>query len=238
MLSSRKRDFLVLLSAPVGFGAMLIVAAVLHNRQLGKDLYAENGPIELPTFLFLVGACVLAMVAAWRLWRQDRDILKTGALVGFALGCFFVGGEEVAWGQWFVPYQTPEGWAEMNAQGEMTLHNLDGLQGKSEVLRVVFGLGGLAGLLLLFWKRLRVVAPPVALAPWFLLIALFGAGELVTDWVTLPIEVVHDGLRGKLFSELQELAIAGVALAYGISVFHRALPSLASGQARLKSQST
>ena len=45
---------------------------------------------------------------------------------------FFVGlGEEISWGQRILNIETPEAIKEINAQGELTIHNLEWFGGES-----------------------------------------------------------------------------------------------------------
>jgi len=55
----------------------------------------------------------------------------------FALLCFVVAMEEIAWGQQFIGYETPDFIKPINVQGEVTLHNYRGHNSALEL--VVFG---------------------------------------------------------------------------------------------------
>lgn len=87
----------------------------------------EDGPFEYATALIYGACCLLfALMARWGNFpvnsarRLGRAILVIGAI-----GCFFIMGEEVSWGQRIIGFATPESWAEKNYQQETTLHNLD-----------------------------------------------------------------------------------------------------------------
>lgn len=204
---------IALLPFPV-FGLAIVVMAVPEWQAFRESIHRENGPIELPTFAaFLVSAAWGALIG-YRFWKHLRDGVAAGVCFAFAFGCFFVAGEEIAWGQWFFGFETPEAWASINLQQETTLHNLPGLQGKSEALRLVFGVGGMIGVALSCVPRFAAVAAPPMLLTWFALIAAFAGGELLTDYVVLPVELVHKGLQAKFFSEYQELVISVTALIY------------------------
>ena len=172
----------------------------------------ELHPIELATFgLFMLGAALGVMLAG-RAHRLLRDGLVTGFFALFAAGLFFIGMEEVAWGQWLLGFGTPEPLREVNAQGETTVHNIVGLQGRSELLRMAYGAGGAFGVLLGRWARLRAVTPPVALLPWFLVILVFAAGDLAVDYTPFHGGVVDDWLDN--LTEVVELLVAGSALLF------------------------
>jgi len=209
---------LIAMLALAPLGAALIL---LHGDPTLRAAVAENGPVELLTFVAFVVAAAWGAAVVRRLLAAPRRRVAAAAMALFAIGCVLVAGEEVAWGQWFLGFETPEGLRELNSQGETTLHNIEGLQGRSEGFRLLFGLGGLAGVLL---GRLRPLAPvrtPLVLLPAFLAVAVLAAGELATDMVTLPVEALHDGLRAKVSSEWQELAIGGLAVAYVAAVARR-----------------
>ncbi len=90
--------------------------------------------------------------------------------------------EEISWGQWLFFFKTPGSWKAINRQGETNLHNLDGLWGRSEWLRLVFALGGLFGVLANRWRTLRPIAVPPAMLGWFVFITLYVAVDAINDF--------------------------------------------------------
>ncbi len=103
-----------------------------------------------------------------------------------ATSCFYVAMEEISWGQRLFNIETPEFFKEHNQQREMNLHNLltgpnkTGLKTFLEYsLSTAFLIYGLIYPLLLNYRfkcalwldRLKIPAPPVFLAPYFLLAA-------------------------------------------------------------------
>jgi hypothetical protein len=109
----------------------------------------------------------------------------------------------------------------MNAQGETTIHNLSAIQGKTELIRLIFGLGGLAGLALGAFPRWRAVATPAALAGIFALITAHSLVDSVND--AYPVSVRVDFYINK-FSEMVEMFIGFAGLAYAWlngRMFHR-----------------
>jgi hypothetical protein len=129
----------------------------------------------------------------------------------FAIGLIFIAGEETSWGQDFFHFHTPGFFERHNEQDDLTLHNLDGMNGRNHYLRLAFGVGGLFGLLA--WKsaRFRDVAPPRALQVWFWLIALkslldihfiASAGETTPSYIIMEL------------SEVIEMLIAMAGLLY------------------------
>lgn len=122
-------------------------------------------------------------------------------------------GEEASWGQWFLGYDPPAGIARLSHQGEMNLHNIV-LQGKSEILRAMFGLLGLCAVYLA--PRITALASlraPAILVPWLVVMSVLPLLELAADYFVL-FEPIDGFMSSKLFSEFQELLIGGAALVY------------------------
>ena len=82
-------------SAGLAILLLLDVLLLYADRPLHQALFeGELGIVELPTFLMLIAAAIVAGFAA----RRERG----GARIVFtllALGCLYWGGEEVSWGQ-------------------------------------------------------------------------------------------------------------------------------------------
>lgn len=96
----------------------------------GGALYArlvagEFGIVEVLTAGMLLPATYFAFRASGALVKAS-DALPGVLLILFALGCLFLYGEEVSYGQHLFGWGTPEGFAEANTQGETNLHNLEG----------------------------------------------------------------------------------------------------------------
>lgn len=97
-----------------------LLIEVFANKQLKKALLDEGGIHEgLQSLVMLIGAVLAArlFILAKGLW------LKVWFGIAF-LGCFYVTGEEVSWGQWIFNWGTPEEWGTINDQNETNLHNI------------------------------------------------------------------------------------------------------------------
>ncbi len=116
---------------PAAFGglatcAALATLAAIYVPPLFADpqpldlLFAEDMAFEmLQAQLFVFSGLLLLRT------RRTAEGWKRRMLLLGALAFFFVGGEEVSWGQRFVGWGTPEFWA--NNQGETNVHNVPGL---------------------------------------------------------------------------------------------------------------
>ena len=122
----------------------------------------------------------------------------------FAMAVIVVAMEEVAWGQWFFHFETPEALRSINRQGELTFHNIQGMQGHNEFLRLAFGVGGLFGV----WAGTRPSSQrfgaPFLLISWFALITGVSVFEVIEDFGTISprIDLLIDYL-----SEITELLV-------------------------------
>lgn len=175
------------------------------TRDGAQRLLSENQPVELATAAVFLGGAVVAAAAGRRAAAHESDRLVRWFFWIMAVAMAFVAFEEVAWGQWLIGFDTPEPLEELNRQGELTLHNIGPLNGKSELPRVVFGLGGLVGIWMARFRRIRPIAPPAVLASWFVTVLAMATPDLLNDirGVTSELSVVFDFL-----SELLELLIA------------------------------
>ena len=77
-------------------GAVAVVLARLY-KPLFRFVTDEDSVLEWPQFLGFASASILAFACAWRLRQAGRPLLAL-AYLAFGLGCFFVAGEEIAWG--------------------------------------------------------------------------------------------------------------------------------------------
>ncbi len=188
-----------------------ILVAIPQTRPAAFLLTKENQPVELATFAFLLWAGLAGVGLALRAKYQGEAIGVYGFYGAFALGALFVGMEEIAWGQWFFAFETPEIIKQINMQKEMTLHNIEGLQGHSEFFRVAFGVGGLMGVALGHYAPFRRIGAPAVLLTYFLPIAALALLDLYEDH--FPIQQNVDFFIRRL-SEVVEMLIAISALLY------------------------
>jgi hypothetical protein len=171
----------------------------------------ENGPVEILTFaVFLISSFIgLIFVRTLRNTFKSFSLLLFFSIFSFLL--FIIAMEEIAWGQWFFGFDSPDFFREYNKQGETTLHNIGFLQGRSEFLRFSFGIGGIFTLLFSPFSRYRELAVPLLLIPYFFIITFLSGVDLYGDFFNLP-EIVDRGTAR--LSEVVELLIAFSACLY------------------------
>jgi hypothetical protein len=126
---------------------------------------AEDGPFEYATALIYGICCILFALMARRGKLPVKSMRKFGRtiLIVGSIGCFFIMGEEVSWGQRIIGFETPEYWADNNYQQETTLHNLDWIydnftSSETGLLRANF--------FNLIMLGMGFALPLVALMPW------------------------------------------------------------------------
>ena len=92
--------------------------AGIAKTELYIYLMAEDGPLENMATAFVLAASVLFALAYVRYKSQRQHLFLV-----FSLILLFVFFEEISWGQRILGIETPESFKELNAQGELNLHN-------------------------------------------------------------------------------------------------------------------
>ncbi|MGQ0527995.1 MAG: hypothetical protein ACT4OY_08225 [Alphaproteobacteria bacterium] len=147
---------------------------------------SENGLIELLEFMIAALGFVFGLITFLRFDFKSQALLKIWIGLG-TLGCFYIAGEEISWGQWFLGWTTPETWMAVNDQGETNLHNTSSWLDQKP--RIILEIGVvIGGLILPFLIRWKVVAIPVwlqTLTPPSRLgvVAALYIGVRITDWL-------------------------------------------------------
>ncbi len=171
----------------------------------------EYYPVEIITFvsMFLIGVYGINLGIGAIKRREPAYI--AGFYILFALALLFIGLEEISWGQTFLRVDSPFKIEGRNVQGEFNFHNLSGLHGRSEILHVAFGVGGLVGIWLFARKILWKIAVPPILWTWFGLISVFSTLDLIQDYVYIYQKL---NTYTNLLSEVIEMLIGVGGLLY------------------------
>lgn len=155
----------------------LIFLRIEATRDAAKWMLAENHPVELLTFVFLMMAAGAAISYSLRALPHQESawekVWVPGFYLLFGIGLFLIAMEEISWGQQFFKFETFGTFKEVNQQGEVNLHNIGSLQGNSAWFRLVFGLGGLIGVWFATKGILGKISPSEMLFTWFLVITFF-----------------------------------------------------------------
>ena len=139
-----------------------------------EHVMREDGWAEWATFCAFALAAGLALHA----FRRARAAahghrLDQLALLGLALFCVFVAGEEISWGQRLLGFRPPALFLANNHQQESNLHNL--LKGVLETRWMVFGVATIYGVVAPYLAYVArwpsALAAPRSLLPWFTAVA-------------------------------------------------------------------
>jgi hypothetical protein len=188
---------------------LLYVVPLTH--ELAEELLEEDNVVEIITAVALLLAAAVGVVLAVRARRAGRPALVWGFSLAFAALVFVIGMEEISWGQWIFFWQTPETLKEINGQGETNLHNIGGLQGKSELFRFGFVAAALVGVFCSRRPAFREIATPSSLIGPLLVVLGYVVVDLVDDlFVNVPWIIT----TFSSMSEWVEMLIGLIALAY------------------------
>jgi hypothetical protein len=206
-----KRALRVITYAPVVLlGASALGLLIPATRPIGLWLLAEDRVVEALTFVAFLAA---GMIAARLAWIHRHGFQWVGGAYLLLAGAFFgIGMEELSWGQRQLGFETPEWLRDVNRQGEINLHNVGALQGRSEWMRLCAGLAGLVAVAARRIPALARIAAPVVLGSWFLVITGHAVVDVFNDIV--PIEPRFDFIMQRT-SEMIELEIGLAAVLYG-----------------------
>lgn len=171
---------------------LALVAEILFERQHSAaaldKLLSENGPVELfqwAVIFFALCASVLTLVQL----RPKRDGWLFGWVLLAVLGCLYVTGEEVSWGQHFLNWDTPAYWQALNDQEETNLHNTSSWLDQKPRLILLIGIlaGGIVFPLLEKYRpgtlpgKFAIIYPPAFLMPVAVLVILPSLLDKVVD---------------------------------------------------------
>ena len=113
-------------------GEVILIGLILVHVLIGIILYFTN----MDMFLAYVGEdryienlTALILFAAsfhflWKAYKSKNKLLTASSIFLFLL-FLFGGGEEISYGQRIFGFDTPDDYARLNRQGEVTVHNLN-----------------------------------------------------------------------------------------------------------------
>ena len=157
-------------------GAVLVALTVV-SKPVFTFVTMEDGPIEWAQFVCYMLAAVAGAGIAIKRFRAGHP-WQALLFAGFAFANFFIAGEEIAWGQRIFGLQTPEELAEINHQGEITVHNIRVIQNAFNVVLFIAGAYGMVAYFVnkkvqvqQYWDQANyLLVPPLFLVPSFLIL--------------------------------------------------------------------
>ena len=193
--------------------AAAAVAATALHRPLFRFLLREDSLTEWTQVLLMAAAVVAAIKVALHLHRGGNTLFAL-LWVLFAGGCFVIAGEEIAWGQRLLHLDTPEALDRVNHQGEITAHNIRGVQ---DTINLIFTAAGIYGTAVAAYIRLRpghrpsetaeLLTPPLFLGSLFLIVAGYKGARLLFFHEARYLVVKY--------GEFVELCLAAAFFAFG-----------------------
>jgi hypothetical protein len=203
-MSQKRFSQLSIIFLPVLISAGLFVI-YRNNRGAYMRLTREDGIIEYVTaafyFLgFFVGLYLVRKVLA------KRDYLFTALYGCMTLAFLFIGFEEISWGQRILAVESGEFFKEANIQGEIGMHNLQGLHAVLNPAYILTGFTGafagilLPGLLGPDGKQVvtRLFPPPRFFFYFFLCFAFYLVAEFLCPFTTLmQTELITQIFKGR-----------------------------------------
>lgn len=155
----RKRFSFYIYSVPFLLTALVCWAklAVGPTSDRWMQLSSEGGMSEYGTAIAYLLVPVFSVPMTRLFWRQRRKpmALLYGLLT---VGAFFVGMEEISWGQRLIGFEEPEFWTKNNVQSEFSFHNLAFFQ--ENFLSLSFLVAGFLGsfcwIALRYWQKQRL----------------------------------------------------------------------------------
>jgi len=214
------------LVVPVAILVAQIALEILLPRHVLAPMLSEGGPHE--TFQFLFAACACLMAA--RMLFQLQDKLLKALMLCIALGCFYIAGEEISWGQQIFGWVTPEFWLQVNDQSETNLHNTSAWLDQKPRLLLFIGII-VAGLLIPALRRWWPSKLPMRFAVLYPsdLLAVTALGVSVPYFIQEALESL--GLHPfERVSEVQELYMYYFILLYLIDFHKRVISQVSLGE--------
>lgn len=184
-------------------------------------LHSENGPHETLQFVFAFIATIYAFRCLFCLIPEKQPLLISWVIC-FCLGCAYISGEEISWGQHIFEWGTPEFWAGVNDQQETNLHNTTSWLDQKPRLLLLIGIivGGLIIPLLQKFKpailpqKLAIIFPPAILSVTAILCVIIK----IADKISKHVDDIHLLSRG---SEVEELYLFYFVMLYLIILYRR-----------------
>lgn len=206
-----KKTGLIILISPFFLVVILMVLFIVPStRNLAFWLLKENNPVELATFIIFFTGGIFGIYNLFTSQIGLNNFSKSFYLI-FCICLIIIAMEEIAWGQWFFNFETPKFLGEINRQGETTLHNLEGIQGNTEIFRFIYGLGGIIGCFLKDSFFIKKIKPSGILLPWFVIIIVHSILDFISDFINIQENVNYAFSKS---SELIELLISISAFVY------------------------
>jgi len=236
MNQAKNKDILPF--APYFILPVALIALLYISKGLGPDYYAlyaekEKGAIEWITVVFLIIMAVIAWKIRGSEGLPNKKFLRPFSLL-IILGCIFVAGEELSWGQHIIGWEVSESYASLNKQQESNIHNLYGVgdfldKYPRAILSISIAIYGLLGLKIYnagFMKDLRqkplvrLIAPDKVFIPAAIMVIGPRLINRFQVWFKFELPYAFQ-IPSKDYQEFQELAIITFGMIFLMMVYTR-----------------
>lgn len=178
-LTHRTITKLMIFCSPILLSCLLVFLRLSMGLETWKKMNTEGGFIEYGTSLaFLLSAVFAIPIARFFMACKDKFLGYSYYLI--AAGTFFVGMEEISWGQKLIGFESTEFFRNYNSQEEITLHNLiwvnEYLDKGLMFVALIAGMSWLTYSLISKAKhnyRVKFIVPRWFFASFFLIVSIF-----------------------------------------------------------------
>lgn len=146
----------VVYTFPLVLSAIILLVKILvgPTSEQWRYMSSEGSLSEYGTAIAYLLMPVFTYPIAKQFRRQGNRLMSTTYWV-LTAAAFFVGMEEISWGQRLLGYEEPEFWSKHNVQSEFTFHNFGFFQ--EHLLHLSFIIAGFIGsfcwIALRFWQK-------------------------------------------------------------------------------------
>ena len=121
--NNRAATKLIIFCLPIVLSTLLIILRVSVGIEAWKQMNTEGGFVEYGTSLaFLLAAIFAFPIGKFFIANRDKFLGYIYYLI--STGSFFVGMEEISWGQKLIGFESTAFFQKYNSQEEITIHNL------------------------------------------------------------------------------------------------------------------
>lgn len=147
------------LGLPLLFLFFIAAVIVFFPDRVEATIESENGAVELGTSLVLLPGIIAGISGFLGRGRLPSEWLGYWLLL-VTLGCIYIAGEEISWGQHLLHWDTPEYFQAINDQQETNIHNVSSwFDQKPRLLLELWVLIG--GVIMPPWRLFRRIKYPV-----------------------------------------------------------------------------
>ena len=206
----------------VPLSLIIFLAIKVISSDFFISIFKEDSVAEYLQFGFYLIAAIWTykLASFYRLKKQKIFFILFLIL---SIGLFFVAGEEISWGQRLFGIETPESIKEINAQNEITLHNLNIFQHKYlHMVYMIVALYGAFSRILVkkflpkLFNKIVIFTPPTYLFFCFFSVFVF---YFLYDYYFFPYSIDSGKVYIIRWQEVFETYLALGFLGYALDLY-------------------